>query len=105
MPAGCSLLLTNITLTKYKYRGLVTFISDEWENEYMHLFTATEYEGDIKECDEGELVWVPKSDLEKLKLWEGDKIFFKLLEEEERFFTLKLTYKGEELVGVETMKY
>ena len=96
---------TGLTLTEYKYRGLVTFISDEWENEYMHLFTATEYEGDMKECDEGELVWVPKSDLEKLKLWEGDKIFFKLLEEEERFFTLKLTYKGEELVGVETMKY
>ena len=96
---------TGLTLTQYKYRGLVTFISDEWENEYMHLFTATEYEGDIKECDEGELVWVPKSDLHKLKLWEGDKIFFKLLEEEERFFTLKLTYKGEELVGVETMKY
>ena len=71
----------------------------------MHLFTATEYEGDIKECDEGELVWVSKLELDKLKLWEGDKIFFKLLEQEERFFTLKLTYKGEELVGAQTMRY
>ena len=62
-------------------------------------------EGEMKECDEGELVWVPKVDLDKLKLWEGDKIFFKLLEEEDRFFTLKLTYKGDDLVGVDTRVY
>ena len=64
-----------------------------------------DWKAEFTECDEGELVWVPKADLDKLKLWEGDKIFFKLLEEEDRFFTLKLTYKGEELVDVQTKIY
>ena len=96
---------TGYILTSWRFRGIVTFVSGDGVTEYMHLFTATEYEGDIKECDEGELVWVPKKDIDSLKLWEGDKLFFKLLEEEERFFTLKLTYEGEELVGAETKLY
>ena len=94
---------TGLTLTNYQFRGIITFISDEWGCEYMHLFTATEYEGELpekmmKECDEGELVWVPKNEIANLKLWEGDKIFLKLLEEREEFFSLKLRYEGEKLM-------
>lgn len=94
---------TGLTLTRYRFRGIITFLSDEWGIEYMHLFTADEYEGeltkrDMTECAEGELVWVKKSEVENLHLWEGDKIFLRLLEERERFFSLKLRYEGEQLV-------
>lgn len=89
---------TGLTLTKYRFRGIVTFVSNEWGCEYMHLFTADTYEGEIKECEEGELVWVPKGEMENLTLWEGDKIFLRLLEEREEFFSLKLRYEGENLV-------
>ena len=94
---------TGLTLTNYRFRGIVTFVSDEWEGEYMHLFTASEYEGELPEnamrdCVEGELVWVPKRELESLNLWEGDKIFLRLLQEREAFFSLKLRYEGEKLV-------
>ncbi|MBQ4284029.1 MAG: 8-oxo-dGTP diphosphatase [Lachnospira sp.] len=96
---------TGLILTKYAYRGLVTFISNEWETEYMHLFTATEYTGDIGSCDEGELVWVPKSEINKLNIWEGDKAFFQLLATTDRFFTLKLRYEGDKLVENEAVIY
>ena len=96
---------TGLTLTDYQYRGLVTFVSDEWGTEYMHLFTATGFEGEIKSCDEGELVWVPKAEIENLNIWEGDKIFFRLLVKSDKFFSLKLTYKGDTLVGSEVREY
>lgn len=94
---------TGLTLTEYRFRGIVTFISDEWGIEYMHLFTATGYEGELTErdmadCDEGELVWVPKSEVGNLKIWEGDKVFLRLLSEDAGFFSLKLRYEGEQLV-------
>ena len=94
---------TGLTLTSYKFRAIITFISDEWGVEYMHLFTADGYEGELPEdkmrdCDEGELVWVPKNEIENLRLWEGDKIFFRLLEERDDFFSLKLRYEGDTLV-------
>ena len=89
---------TGLTLTSYEYRGLITFISDKYPTEYMHLFTASEYEGLLTECKEGELVWVPKNEIELLKLWEGDKIFLRRLTESKNFFTLKLRYEGETLV-------
>ncbi len=89
---------TGLTLTKYRSRGIVTFVSDEWETEYMHLFTADEYSGDLKACDEGELVWVPKTEIEQLNIWEGDKIFLRLLQENGGFFSLKLRYEGENLI-------
>lgn len=96
---------TGLELTKYRFRGIVVFISDEWETEYMHLFTATEYKGDICECDEGELVWVKKSEIENLNLWEGDKIFFRLLEEDKGFFTLKVRYEGDTLAETSLVQY
>ena len=83
-----------------RYRGIVTFVSDEYGTEYMHLFTASGYEGQINyECNEGKLEWVEKSMVGSLPLWEGDLIFFNLLEKEDRFFSLKLVYSGEKLVS------
>ena len=74
-----------------RYRGIVTFVSDEYGTEYMHLFTADGYEGEINyNCDEGVLEWVEKEKIPSLPIWEGDKIFFDLLDSEERFFSLKL---------------
>lgn len=96
---------TGLTLTDYRYRGIVTFVSNEWGTEYMHLFTAAGFEGDMKTCDEGELVWVPKSQIENLNIWEGDKIFFRLLEESEGFFSLKLRYEGDKLKESKVYKY
>ncbi len=96
---------TGLTLTKYSFRGLVTFVSDEWGTEYMHLFTADEYEGTLGECSEGELVWVKKSKIENLKIWEGDKIFLRLLQKNAGFFSLKLRYEGENLVETKLEEY
>lgn len=89
---------TGLTLLKYKFRGILTFICDGWESEYIFLYTATEYEGDLIECSEGELEWVPVNKVEELPLWEGDKIFLRLLKESEAFFSLKLKYVGDKLV-------
>lgn len=89
---------TGLTLTKFRYCGLVTFVSDIYPTEYMHLFHATGFTGTPKECDEGELAWIKKSELLKLRLWEGDKIFLQLLDTDEPFFSLKLKYEGDTLV-------
>lgn len=88
---------TGLTLTSYAYRGIVTFVSDIYETEYMHLFTANEWTGEIKECDEGELVWVDKDKISSLPIWEGDKLFLKLLDDKADFFSLKLCYTGNTL--------
>ena len=85
---------TGLTLTDYRCRGVVTFVSDEWEGEYMYLYTATGFEGTMRECDEGVLEWVKKCDIEKLELWEGDKIFLRLLSDDAPFFSLKLVYRN-----------
>jgi 8-oxo-dGTP diphosphatase len=90
---------TGLALTQYRYRGLVTFVSDQWPTEYMHLFTATAWSGTPIECDEGELAWIKKSQLLSLPLWEGDKIFLRLLETDVPFFSLKLQYAGERLTA------
>lgn len=90
---------TGLTLTSYKYRGIVTFVSDVWETEYMHLFTADGFEGTVKECDEGDLEWIPKESYLSLPMWEGDKIFLELLQTDCPFFSLKLEYEGEKLVS------
>ena len=83
---------TGLTLTDYRYRGIVTFVM-EGETEYMHLFRATGFEGAIREdCDEGVLEWIEKQKLLSLPMWEGDKIFLRLLDEDRPFFSLKLIY-------------
>ncbi len=90
---------TGLTLTKFRFRGIVTFICDTLpEAEYMHLFTADEFEGELTLCDEGTLEWIPKSEIYNLNLWEGDCIFHRLLDEDAPFFSLKLTYEGNRLV-------
>ena len=89
---------TGLTLTSYKLRGIVTFICDKIdEAEYMHLFTADAFEGELIDCDEGTLEWIPKQDIYKLNLWEGDIIFHRLLDENAPFFSLKLVYQGDTL--------
>lgn len=95
---------TGLTLTSYRFRGIVTFVSNEWpEAEYMCLYTADGFEGEIGSdeelfsCNEGTLEWVPKDKVFELPIWEGDKIFFKLLAEDRGFFSLKLCYDGNRL--------
>ncbi len=89
---------TGLTLTSYRFRGIVTFICDDYPVEFMCLYTADGFEGELKECDEGNLEWVDKERLVDLNLWEGDKIFFRLLREEAPFFSLKLVYENGELM-------
>ena len=89
---------TGLTVTDYRYRGIVTFVSDIYETEYMHLFTVTDWTGEARECDEGELAWIKKQKLFDLTLWQGDRIFLKLLQEDVPFFSLKLTYQGDNLI-------
>lgn len=90
---------TGIIPKDLKYRGIVTFISDIYGTEYMHLFTASGYTGEIDyNCKEGKLEWVKKEEVVKFPIWEGDKIFFELLKGQEKFFSLKLVYKGNELI-------
>ena len=89
---------TGLTLTSYRFRGLITFISDSWQTEYMCLFTADGFTGEIIPCDEGDLAWIDKKKVPELNLWEGDRIFLKLLNEKADFFTLKLRYEGDRLV-------
>ena len=88
---------TGLTLTSYQYRGIVTFVSDVWETEFMHLFTADAFTGTIRDCDEGELEWISKDRYLSLPMWEGDKIFLRLLQTDCPFFSLKLVYQGESL--------
>ncbi len=87
---------TGLTLTRYRYRGIVTFVSDTWETEYMHLFTADAFEGTLKDCDEGVLEWVDNDVVPTLPTWEGDRVFLRLLAEERPFFSLKLSYDANE---------
>lgn len=88
-----------LTMQNAKFRGIVTFVSDQWPTEYMHLFTATAYTGTLSTtCNEGALAWVDKSAVGDLPIWQGDKIFLELLAQDAPFFSLKLVYQGETLV-------
>lgn len=89
---------TGLTLKHMEYRGIVTFVSNQYPTEYMHLFWADEFSGTIKECDEGNLEWISKEALMQIPMWEGDKIFLRLLDEKVPFFSLKLCYEGDTLV-------
>ena len=94
---------TGVTLTSWKFRGVVTFLTDGgWEGEYMYLFTANGWEGEfVTECVEGDLEWVAKEEVPNLPIWEGDKIFLKLLAEEHPPFLLTLEYAGDRLIRAE----
>lgn len=91
---------TGLTLLDWKFRGFISFNTDEGDYEYITLFTSDEFKGEMTECNEGELKWVPVEELFDLNLWEGDKIFLKMLMESDEFFSLKLSYSGDKLVEV-----
>ena len=88
---------TGLTMQSWSYRGIVTFVSDEWGTEYMHLFHSTDFTGSVKDCDEGVLEWIDREKLLSLPIWEGDKIFLRLLDQDAPFFSLKLRYEGDRL--------
>lgn len=87
---------TGLTLTDYRCRGVVTFLSDVWEAEYMYLFTADGFTGELADCDEGTLEWIPTAQVMALPTWEGDRIFLELLEEDGPFFLLTLDYDAQD---------
>ena len=89
---------TGLTLKSWSLRGVITFICNKCQTEYMFLYTADEFEGTLRECDEGVLEWVDKSGVSELPIWEGDKLFFRLLEQSREFFSLKLVYEDDRLV-------
>ncbi|MBQ8338472.1 MAG: 8-oxo-dGTP diphosphatase [Oscillospiraceae bacterium] len=91
---------TGLVVKNLAYRAIVTFDCPPYPTDYMHLFTATEFEGEVKECDEGRLEWVDKSRLRELDLWEGDYYFFDLLDKNEPFFSMKLSYRDNVLTEV-----
>ena len=89
---------TGLRLLRWRFRGVVTFVSDEWGSEYMHLFTADRWEGELRaDCEEGELAWIDRRELLNREIWEGDRIFLRLLEQNAPFFSLKLVYSGDRL--------
>ncbi len=93
---------TGFAVRAWRYRGIVTFVSDRLsETEYMHLFTVSDWEGTQRVCEEGDLQWIEKDALASLPMWEGDKLFLRLLREDAPFFSLKLVYSGERLVAAE----
>ena len=92
---------TGLTLTSYRFRGILTFNFNDNESEYICLYTVDGFEGELRECDEGTLEWVPKDEIDNLNLWTGDKIFFDLLRKDAPFFSLKLQYQGDTLIGCE----
>ena len=89
---------TGLAVTSMKFRGILTFICDKQDPEYIWLYTIDGFSGQLKECDEGELLWVPKDEIFGLNLWEGDRIFFDLLQKDVPFFSLKLCYEGDQLL-------
>lgn len=96
---------TGLTLLNYTLNGIVTFVSNKWDTEYMYLYTADQFEGELIPCNEGTLQWIPIKEVMNLNLWEGDKIFLKLLTENAPFFTMKLQYEGDTLVSNKTTIY
>ncbi len=97
---------TGLTLLQYRLRGIVTFVSGTWETECMFLYTADAFEGELTDCcAEGELKWIPKEEVLDLRLWEGDREFLSLLDEDAPFFSMKVCYEGDTLVSVRTKQY
>ena len=90
---------TGLTLTGYRFRAVITFVAEGHETEYIYLYTADQWTGEMIECNEGDLEWIPKGKVCDLPIWEGDKIFFRLIENPDSpFFSLKMAYRGDELV-------
>ncbi len=96
---------TGLIIENYRLRGIITFSSIGWEDEIIFLYTADKWSGTLSTCDEGELEWIKKSDLPSLNLWEGDRVFLDLLAKNAPFFSLKLSYDGDELIDQKVNTY
>ncbi len=96
---------TGLTVESYKLRGIITFSSEGWEDELIFLYTADKWQGNLTECSEGELKWIKKADLDTINLWEGDRVFLKLLQDDSNYFSLKLSYVGDTLVEKKLVVY
>ena len=91
---------TGLELKKYAYRGYIDFLNDLYPPERMYLYVGKSFEGELIDCDEGELKWVKKEEVMNLPLWEGDRVFMPLLDLDEKPFHLTLVYHGDELIKV-----
>lgn len=96
---------TGLTLNSYKLRCIVTYVSTNWETEYMYVFTSNDFIGELIECNEGDLQWIEKNKVLELNTWEGDKIFVDKLQKDSKFFTIKFNYEGEKLIKYNLKEY
>ena len=96
---------TGLTLNTYKLRCVVTYVSTNWETEYMYVFTSNDFTGELIECNEGDLQWIGKDKVTELKTWEGDKIFIEKIKNNDSFFTIKFNYDGEKLIKYDLKEY
>lgn len=96
---------TGLTLKSYKLRCIVTYVSTTWETEYMYVFTSDNFEGNLIECNEGDLEWIDKEQITKLHTWEGDKFFVEKIQNDDTFFTVKFEYEGEKLLKYYIKQY
>lgn len=96
---------TGLHLKSYRLRCIATYVSTNWETEYMYVFTSDDFEGNIIECNEGDLQWVNKNEVTKLNIWEGDKIFIEKMQKDNNFFTIKFEYDGDKLLRYELKEY
>ena len=96
---------TGLKLNSYQLRTIVTYVSTNWETEYMYVFTSNDFTGKLIECNEGDLQWIDKKEVTKLNTWEGDKIFMEKLQNDNIFFTVKFEYDGDKLVKYNLKEY
>ena len=96
---------TGLKLNSYQLRTIVTYVSTNWETEYMYVFTSNDFSGNLIECNEGDLQWIDKKEVTKLNTWEGDKIFVEKLQNDSRFFTVKFEYDGDKLIKYNIKEY
>ncbi len=96
---------TGLTLNTYKLRCIVTYVSTNWETEYMYIFTSNDFTGELMECNEGDLQWVRKDRVTELNTWEGDKIFIEKIQKDNNFFTVKFNYDGDKLLKYDLKEY
>lgn len=97
---------TGLDLLSYQLRGILTYVSNQYEDEYIFVFSSNNFKGTEITCDEGDLKWIPKEKLISLPAWEGDKyIVEKILQKNATFFSMKFQYEGETLVDYEIDEY
>ena len=96
---------TGLTLNSYKLRCIVTYVSTNWETEYMYVFTSNDFTGELIECNEGDLQWIEKDKVTELNTWEGDKICVDQIQNDNKFFTIKFNYDREKLIKYDLKEY